>query len=293
LKMRSFAKLLAMPVIGLLAAHIGLGQLGRQDLSKKQLEDAYAKHDVKIRHILPPYSGPPLLLDLLHMRLEEGMCYPERHVAWESRFDGIMAAATTIADQGFSEPADATATTLVTIDTFGPSYSLPAKGCSDIVIAKPIAGRVCMPQSRRYVYTKFTLDVLKEFRKPADKKKQDPHEKRQVTAAQFGGSIRFPSGYLETFLLDRRGFIEIGKQYVLFMWKPISSDDTLVIAQAYLIENGIVFPVSTNGDAQTVYTNMPFPEFEAKVKNVVARNVDADVIPSGERLHVRSEKPPP
>lgn len=175
----------------------------------------------------------------------------------------------------FPKPADATGTTLATIDTFGPTYSLPAKRSTDIVIAKPIAGRVCIPQSRRYVYTKFTLDVLKEFRKPGDKSK-DLNERRHITAAQFDESIRFPSGYLETFLPDRRGFVEIGKQYLLFMWKPIPSDDTLVIGQTYRIENGVVFPVSTDGDAQTVYTNMPFPEFEIKVKEIVERNVDAD-----------------
>ncbi|MGH9585200.1 MAG: hypothetical protein ACRD4O_19965 [Bryobacteraceae bacterium] len=64
------------------------------------------------------------------------------------------------------------------------------------------------------------------------------------------------------------------------MWKPIPSDDTLVIAQAYLIQDGLVFPVSTNGDAQTAYTKMPFPGFETKVKAAVTQNVDADVIPA-------------
>jgi hypothetical protein len=191
----------------------------------------------------------------------------------------------TIIDQGVVKPSDATATTLVTIDYFAPIYSLPAKGSSDIVIAKPTAGRVCIPQSRRYVYTKFTLDVVKEYRRPADGKEEEPHEKRKITAAQFGGSVLFPTGYLETFLHDRRGFLEIGKEYVLFVWKPIPTDDTLVISQGYLIENGFVFPVSTDGDAQTVYTKMPFPDFEAKVKAVVAKNVDANGTEPGIAAH--------
>jgi hypothetical protein len=93
------------------------------------------------------------------------------------------------------------------------------------------------------------------------------------------GSILFPSGYLETNLLSQRGFVEIGKQYVLFMWKPVPSDDTLVIAQAYLIQDGFVFPVSTDGDAEKFYTKMPFPVFEAEVKEAVARNVDTNGFP--------------
>jgi hypothetical protein len=234
--------------------------------------------------LLPPYSGPPFLLDLSHGPLEGGMCDPEQHAAWESRFNGIMAGAT-IADQGFSEPADAAATTLVTIDTFGPIYSLPAKRSSTIVIAKAIIGKVCIPQSRRYLYTKFTLEVSKKFHRENSNNEPDSQKKERITAVEFGGSVRFPSGYLETFLLSQEGFIQIGEQYVLFMWKPVPSDDTFVISQAYLIRDGFVFPVSTNGDAQTVYTKMPFPEFEAKVNEAVARNVDADVFP-----HVHARK---
>ncbi len=74
--------------------------------------------------------------------------------------------------------------------------------------------------------------------------------------------------------------MEIGKQYVLFLWNPVASDETLVVAEAYLIQDGSVFPVNANGDAQLVYTKMPFPEFESKVKAAVERNVDADVFPN-------------
>ncbi|MGH9655966.1 MAG: hypothetical protein ACRD6B_21185, partial [Bryobacteraceae bacterium] len=94
----------------------------REDLIQK----AYAKHSKKIRHLLPPYSGPPLLLKMFQRRIGDGMCDPEQHTAWEAHFKGIMAGAA-IADLGFSKPADATATTLVTIDTFAPIRSLPAK----------------------------------------------------------------------------------------------------------------------------------------------------------------------
>ena len=98
-----------------------------------------------------------------------------------------------------------------------------------------------------------------------------------MTAVEFGGSIRFPSGYLETFLWSHKGFVEIGKEYVLFMWKPsIPSDDLLVISQAYLIQDGFVFPVSTNGDAQKYYTKLPLAEFKAQVEAAVAQNVDTN-----------------
>ncbi|HEX7363488.1 MAG TPA: hypothetical protein VF283_23600 [Bryobacteraceae bacterium] len=257
--------------------------MGQQDLTatksrEKLIQEAYAKHDIKIRHLLPPYSGPPLLLDLFQRRLEDGTCDPDQHVAWETHYNGIMAGAT-IVDHGFSKPSDATATTLVTIDTFAPTYSLPAKDSSLVVIAKPVAGKVCIPRNRRFVYTKFALQVLKEFPK-AHGEKIESQKSKQLTAVEFGGSVRFPSGYLETFLLNHEGFVEVGEKYVFFLWKQIPSDDIYVELQAYLVRDGLVFPVDADGDARTVYTKMPLPEFEAKVQAAVQRNIDTDVLPN-------------
>ncbi len=260
-------------LLGLLVVDVAVGQQlpPRQDVSREQLEHAYAEHDSDMRHTLPPYSGPPLLLDLSQVPFESGMCDPTQHVAWENRFNGIMGEPV-IADKGVHGPDYITMRSLTTIDTFEPIYSLPAKGASDIVIAKAVAGRVCIPQTHRYVYTKFTLDVVKDFRKNDDQQKN-----RQITAVQFGGSILFPSGFLETYLLDREGFPEIGKEYVLFMWKPIPADDTLVISQAYLIQDGFVFPICKGGGGYTVYTKMPFAEFEEKVRVAALANDNLDV----------------
>ena len=244
----------------------------------RQVQEQYSKHDVKIRHTLPPYSGMPLVLDLFHKHLEDGMCDPEQHVAWETHYKGIMAEGP-VADLGLSKLAEAAALHFTIIDTFAPSYSLPAND-SLVVIAKPIAGRVCIPQNRHYVYTKFTLEVLKEFQKGKEAEQQEPVGGKQITAVEFGGTVRFPSGFLETFLLNERGFMEVDEQYVLFLWKQIPADNTYVVLQAYLIQDGLVFPVNANGDAQTVYTKMPLAEFEAKVKTAVERNVDADVFPN-------------
>ncbi|HEX7359451.1 MAG TPA: hypothetical protein VF283_03065 [Bryobacteraceae bacterium] len=97
---------------------------------------------------------------------------------------------------------------------------------------------------------------------------------------EFGGTIRFASGFLETFLLDQRGFMEVGKKYILFMWKAVPSDDTLVISQAYLIQNGLVYPINTDGDGQKGYTKMPLAEFEGAVQAAVDRNIDTDLLPN-------------
>lgn len=272
-----FNKTLALSVLGLLTADLAVSQQagGQQEVTKQAIQNAYAKHDINVQNALPAYSGPPLLLDLFQKSLDDGMCDPQQHTEWETHFNAIMASRKLV-DRGVSKLSEVTATSVTFIDTFGPIYSLPAKRSVAVVIAKPVAGRVCIPLSRQYVYTKLTLDVLKQY-KPLKRDRQLSQASASMTAVEFGGSIRFPSGYLETSLVSQKGFVEIGKEYVLFMWRPsIPSDDFPVISQAYLIQDGFVFPVSTNGDAQTYYTKLPLAEFEAQVEAAVAKNVDTN-----------------
>ncbi|HEX7359447.1 MAG TPA: hypothetical protein VF283_03045 [Bryobacteraceae bacterium] len=113
-------RLVAASVLAIALTNVGFSQQESavQGSREKLIQEAYAKHDVKIRHLLPPYSGPPLLLDLYQRRLKDGMCNPEQHVTWESNFNGIMSGHAIVVDHGFSKPAYATATTFVTTDTF-------------------------------------------------------------------------------------------------------------------------------------------------------------------------------
>ncbi len=218
----------------------------------------------------PIYSGPPPLLDLTGRKLEDGGCESAQHERWEARFSGIMGIGPT-KDLGTRTLSEATSITQTTIDMTGPTYALPAKQSSIVVIGKPTADRVCIPQSRHYIYTRFDIAILEDLKIA----KHGPRAGGQVIAAQFGGSVRFPSGHLGTFLLEDRGFIEAGKRYVLFMWRPIRSDDTYVISQAYLIQDGLVFPVSATASDVSQYVKMPLNDFEAKVKSVVAKNIDS------------------
>jgi hypothetical protein len=140
-----------------------------------------------------------------------------------------------------------------------------------VVIARPVSARVCVAQNRRYVYTRFSLEILQTF-------KQGKHRRqgKQIVAVQFGGSVRFPSGHLATFLLNKHGFVEPGREYVVFLWKPVRSDDTYVAVEAYLIDNGLVFPVSASASNAFHYTKVPLGEFEAKVRAAVTKNIDTD-----------------
>jgi hypothetical protein len=154
----------------------------------------------------------------------------------------------------------------------GQIYALPAKQSSEIVIARPHSGRVCISHDRRFVYTRFRLQVSQALKH----NNHNPQKDEFIEAVQFGGSVLFPSGHLTTFLLDKEGYVDLGKQYVFFLWKPLPSDETLVIVEAYLIQDGLVFPVSTSASNAFHYTKIPLQNFEAKVKTAIAKNIDTD-----------------
>ena len=239
-----------------------------EGLWKRLIQETYAKHEHGIRNALPPYSSMPAVLDLTGKQLQDGTC--DQHIAWEDRFSGVMSIRP-ISDPGVPAPFEATSTSLTTTDGVCCIYAVPAKQSSLVVIARPTSSKVCVAKSLRYVYTRFLLEISEEYKH----NKREPHGGQHV-AAQFGASILFPSGQLTTFLVDNDGFVGLQKQYILFLWKPVRSDDTYVITQAYLIEDGLVFPVSTSAGNASRYTKVPFKDFESKVKMAVAKNIDID-----------------
>jgi hypothetical protein len=224
-------------------------------------------HLSKVRKQLPRYSAVPPLLDLA----KPGVSTTAAGKEWEKKFTGSMLARE-IKDPGVQPPAGPGSIFTTTIEYGTYVYALPARRCDAVLIAKPIAAEAHLAYTHRVVYSTFTLqiyEVLKRGTQP------DIKEGKQIVAAQLGGTIQFPSGHLETFIWTGEGFIQPEEQYVLFIWKPIRSDRTYVIAEPYLIQKGLVFPVKTVAEISP-YEGMPLEKFEAKVKVAIARNVDTD-----------------
>lgn len=177
-----------------------------------------------------------------------------------------------IVDPGLPSPAYATSLSLTTTEYVGGIYALPARKCDAVIMAEPISSNVRVAHNHRFVYSSFSLKVLQVYKA---RKNGEVRDDEQIIAVQFGGTVRFRSGHEATFVLDREGFMEPRKHYVLFIWKPIRSDDAYVVAEAYLVENDSVFPIKTLADIRS-YDGMPFKNFEVKVKAAIAKNIDTD-----------------
>ncbi len=229
-------------------------------------KEKLSEHLSRVQRLLPPHSGLPPLLNLSQAETPENRASR----VWEDRFTGIMGVRE-ITDPGIPVPSEATSVLLTTNEYVG-LYALPAHNCDGVVIAKPIACNVHLAYNRRFVYSNFTMQVAEVLKR---KKRPGLQKGEQILAAQFGGRIRFPSGHVETCILANEGFMELGKEYLIFIWQPVRSDETYVVSEAYLMQNDSVFPIKTFADVST-YNGMPVETFEAKVKAAIAKNVDSN-----------------
>jgi hypothetical protein len=249
----------ALTVIGaLFITSLSDGQSSRQD--------SYQKHLDEVRRLLPPNSALPPLLDLSKPNTETAGASR----AWENRFTGSMGVRPHL-DPGVKEAGLGSITTTTT-EYGGPMLPLPARSCDTVVVATPIESSTHLAYNSRLVYSRFVLQIVQVLK---GKTRGRMEAGGRIDAAQLGGTLRFPSGHVETFLLAREGFLSLGKRYLLFIWKPVRSDATYMIDEAYLIQSDQVFPIDLDSH-EARYEGMPFKEFEAKVKAAIAKNLDTN-----------------
>ena len=230
-------------------------------------EDAGQIHINKVRQLLPPHSALPPLLDLS----QPGANLDGASRKWENRFTGSMGVREH-ADPGILGPAGPSSISTTTTEYGTPLWALPARGCEGVFIATPVSGTAHMAYNRRFVYSLFSLEISRVLKASG---KHHIRERERITAAQLGGTVRFPSCHVETFLLANEGFLELGKPYLLFLWKPIRSDDTYAVAEAYLIQESLVFPINLDAH-EASYEGVAVEEFEARVNAAIAKNVDTN-----------------
>ncbi len=230
------------------------------------MQDAYAKHLENVRQELPPHSGLPPTLDLSKSVLADSSRDSAWYI-WKAR----LFSAGSLTDPGARAPSEATSIATTFLDG-GLVYDLPARSADAVIVAKPVGTEVRIDPSRSLVYSRFSLQISRVLK---GKAKRDIREGATITGVEYGGSIRFPSGHVETFILANRGFLELDKHYLIFMWKTNRSVNTYFVGEAYLISDNLVFSINTVPD-ESAYNGMPLEKFETKVRAAIAKNIDSD-----------------
>ncbi len=96
---------------------------------------------------------------------------------------------------------------------------------------------------------------------------------KQIQVAQFGEILRFPSGNQTTCIIISEGFLDVGKQYYLFLWRRSRADDLYIVSEAYLMDDSRISPVILLG-SESAYEGMPVKDFEAKLGAAVSKNAN-------------------
>jgi len=217
--------------------------------------------------MLPPHSGLPPLLDLMQ---EQDQVKSDKDRAWEDRFKGL--GMQDVSDLGVPGPSEATSIDTTFVDGVGRPSALPARGSEAIVIATVTAASARVAYTHTIVYSQYCLRISKVLK---GKSKAGFREGRQVVAVQFGGRVLVPSGHMTSYIMPGHGFLDVGKQYVVFIWTPPHTK-TFTIANPYLIQDGLVFPLNTEPDVSAYKNGMSIRNFETRVKNAIAKNIDTD-----------------
>ena len=257
-------RLFALCAGSALIAGFALGQeRSHGDVWQRMLQDAYSAHLSRVLAELPPHSGVPPLLDLIHSKQDSSA----KDRAWEDKFNGW--GTQEITDLGVPGPSEATSIDTTFIDGVGRPSALPARGSQAVVIATVTSASARIAYTHTFVYSRYCLKITKVFK---GKSKNGFRKGGEVVAVQFGGRVLFPSGHMASFIMPGHGFLDIGKQYVVFIWTPPHTK-TYTIANPYLIQKGVVFPLNIEPDVSAYEKGMPIQEFEARIKAAIAKNV--------------------
>lgn len=256
------------PVIGaLLVAGLVSAQVSQEEPFQPTAE-TYAELTHHFLERLPPHSGPPPLLDLSH----PDNAVPAAGKKWEDKFSYSMGGGPVL-DPGARTREEATSILTSTIDYAGRSPRLLAKSCSVIVIGKPLKASAHLASNRRFIYSTFEVELLQVLK--GTSKKNGIVEGAHIIAAQLGGAVRFTSGHQVDAMETNEGFLNLGKEYVLFLWQPVKSSETYMTADAYLLEDGRIYAITIHS-GESHYDGTQSEDFLRKVKNAIAKNMDTD-----------------
>jgi hypothetical protein len=116
---------------------------------------------------------------------------------------------------------------------------LPVR-CAAVVIGTVLSADAFVSEDRDFVYSDYKIKIERILKSDIGRAFQVADN---ITAWVPGGSVHFPSGHTRHFLIDGRGFPEVGGQYVLFLGREDPRLNEYEIWTAYELKNGVVLPL--------------------------------------------------
>jgi len=135
--------------------------------------------------------------------------------------------------------------------------ALPADQ-SDVVIRGTITSREAhLSDDRTGIYSEFLVQVAEVFKEGTG----TIIAGTPLTVTRVGGSVRFASGKIQTYMILRQDMPRSGHQYVLFLKKTATGD--LVILTGYELSFGQVQPLDGE-ETDDPRSTLPFAKYRGK-----------------------------
>jgi hypothetical protein len=219
-----------------------------------------------VKQSLPEHSAMPPVAELATAATPPASI----NKAWEHKYENMEGLIRR--KIGDFQPEDSSSPGSLALDTkeLVGAVALPAQSSFAVVIGRVASdGQSHLATNRHFVYCTYAFNVMQVLKSEG---KEFMRNKPSVDVVLFGGGLRYPSGYLEYFIIHGNGFMEQGKQYVLFLWKPYKKMIAFNVAAAYLLEGGVVYQIA--GDSLGAFNGTSVTTFEAAVKSAISDNVD-------------------
>ena len=146
---------------------------------------------------------------------------------------------------------------------------LPISDCI-IVIGNVSSGQAYVSQDHTTVFSEYKVTV-QEVLKSDPGAVISPHD--EITAWRSGGSLQFPSGHIQHFIIVGRGFPEVGTQYLFFLRRPDKTAKDIkdyAISTAYSIKDQTVAPLDGMDYPRSPFEAMAVNDFISKLRQEIA-----------------------
>lgn len=178
-----------------------------------------------------------------------------------------------VSDPGFLVKGQPETINLMFIDSVriddgsGDSDELPVHESAAIVIGTVKSAKAFVSHHRTSVYSDFQITVEEVLKRDLT---HPVFPEDTITGLRTGGSIRFPSGHVTTFVIQGSGFPEVGRRYVFFLVRGNQNLKEYAISLAYeLSSSGAVVPI--NDAVEKEFDGMQTQQFMQRLRNAIAQ----------------------
>lgn len=144
--------------------------------------------------------------------------------------------------------------------------ALPVAESTAIVFGKITNAEAHLSNDRTEIYSKFSVNIEKVFKDTSNAINSD----KKLLVSRLGGNIRFASGRINKYTIDRQGMPQIGEDYYFFLKRL--ENGGFIILTGYKIASQHVTPLDGE-DSEDPRSDLPF----ARYRNVEESNFLQDL----------------